>query len=263
MIFMAGWIFLGGYLFQKSLLKYSGERRVDYGTGVLTSFLSGLVGAMLVMAALWAGLKLGEGTPSRLAYLIIGATAGLISFAVVGYLVVFAMFRKLSAQTVFFVSLRPLVMVIVLGGAVAASCGVPAYFQKQKENVINRHANETYQKLSRIHNVLLRNFATDPPKTLDVLVEQKLLPEDDIVSPAKPAGKGFFYYPPVKVSYQPRDNMDELLVCDYSENFDGEYYVVVYTYGRAARLGEHAFKAVLARPVNKKFAEAFRKADSR
>ena len=261
MVFIAGWIFLGGYLFQKSLLKHSGQRRVNYGTGVLTAFLSGLVGAMPAMIALWAGLMLGASTSHRLVFLILGAAAGAITFTVVGYLVVLTMFKKLSAKAAFSVSLMPLVVIIALGGAVAVGCGVPAYFQKQKENRMNEHANETYRKLSKIHDILFRKFATNPPKTLGVLVEQKLLSKDDITSPAKPDGKGFFYHPPVKILFRPGDNPDEVLVCDFSENFDGESYVVVYTYGKVDRLGQHAFKAVLDRPVNKEFAEAFRKAD--
>jgi len=160
-------------LVSKTLVKHSAQRRVTYGTGVLTAFLSGLVGAMPAMIALWAGLKLGEDTPNRLAFLILGAAAGVITFTVVGYLVVFTMFKKLSAKTALSVSLMPLVVIIAIGGAVAVGCGVPAYFQKQKENAINQHANETYQKLSKIHDALYRNFATNPPKTLEVLVEQK------------------------------------------------------------------------------------------
>ena len=260
-IFIAGWIFLGGYMFQKSLLKHSDQRRVKYGAGVLTSLLCGLVGGLPMMAAVYAGMKLGADTPNRLLFFIIGSIAGLISFIAVGYLVVFTMFKKLSAKTALSASLIPLVVIIALGGAVGLACGIPAFYQNRKDNTTARLAVETILKLSRIHDVLLRKFATDPPKTLDVLVEQQLLSKNDITSPAKPDGKGFFYYPPDRILSRNNDHVDELLACDYSENFDGEDYVVVYTYGMATRLGEHAFKAVLNKPINEKFAKAFRKAD--
>ena len=264
MVFVAGWIFLGGYLFQKSLLKYSGERRVKYGTGVLTSFLCGLVGGLPAFAALWISFQKEEGgTITRFAFLAGGIVVGVISFAVIGYLVVFTMFKKLSAKTAFSVSLTPLVVIIALGGAVGVSCGIPVVYQKRKETRINKHIYQTLVKLEKIHDVLFRKYVTDPPETLDILIEQEVLTRDDLISPAKPDGKGFFYYPPFKILHQPGENTDELLACDYSENYDGEYYVVIYTYGRAIRLGEHAFNSVLDRPINKEFAEAFRKADSK
>ncbi|MCK5113600.1 MAG: hypothetical protein KAR11_02410 [Phycisphaerae bacterium] len=263
LILLGGWIFFGGYLFQKSLLKHTDKRRVSYGSGVLTSFLCGSVGGVPAVLALFMGMNLGSGT-GRMVSIILSAVAGLICFAVIAYLVVWTMLKKESAKTSFRVALVPIVVIIALGGVIGVGCGIPAYFQAQHRGFLNSQVAPTQMKLVQIYKALLRNFPTDPPQTLDVLIEKKLIPEDGLTSSAKPDGKGFFYHPPNKLLTRlDPEHQDQLLACDFAENFDGEFYCVIYTYGAPAVLGEQAFKVVLDEPINKEFAEAFRKADEK
>ena len=102
------------------------------------------------------------------------------------------------------------------------------------------------------------------PADLDVLVAQRLVPEETLRCPSAEANRRcdyFFYLPPAKLLDEMADVSGVVIACDLAGNHRGDGRNVLYLYGNVEVMNEADFQAALADPVNAAFAAALRAAE--
>lgn len=258
-VFFFGWLVVGGYLIQNRFAKATDNRRYKFGRGVLVSFLAGSGGAMAGGALGMVGNTIFEADkhPISLAAVILM----LVGFVFFSLLIIFAMHHLSFKQTAS--AAAPAVgFIILLAALVGGISYFPAHASRQDQLQRARMINKTIQQMKTIHNALLQHGGGNPPESLQVLVEKELIEKEDIQSPPRPDGPGFFYYPPEKITYSGNDDELELIVVDYAGNQPGGERVVLYSHGMIQSLGPGQFDAIVSRPENRQFREALQRAES-
>lgn len=104
----------------------------------------------------------------------------------------------------------------------------------------------------------MNNPKADEAVTLDRLLEKKVITEVGLLCPhaGREGGRGYFYRPP-----DVRDDAERLVACDLRpHSSDDNSRGVLYANGLAKAVTPEEFEKELAKPLNKAFAEAFRKA---
>ncbi len=122
-VFLLGWLWWGGRLFRKGLLKYSQKQQVSLGRGIWVSFASGLIGAAAAGVMYLVGntaLPPPPGSTNPIS--VFGVVLAVPTFAIIAYLLVFSMFRMSAGKTLK-ACVPPLVSTILLAGIIGAACG--------------------------------------------------------------------------------------------------------------------------------------------
>jgi hypothetical protein len=258
LVLIVGWLVGGGYLFLLGLRNVTESKRVKFGRGILLSFLSGLIGAMAGVALLWLGQVLLPPT-GKFPISKWGVGMASLGYLFMGYFIVFAM-NKLSAKETLRLSAPPLLATLIGGGIILGTC---AWFA-HKSVIIDRryegYKGETMIRLDRIYRTIERRGPSKPPENLQVLVEEKLVQEDAIKSPAKPKGPGFFYVPSPLDLRRTEENK-KILACDYRANFGDRGRTVLFTDGSLRFYQPSGFARLLRDPDNQAFAEALKQAE--
>ena len=257
LILLFGWIVGGGYLFQRGFAPHVKNRRQDQlARGMLVSFLSGSIGLIIAWVFYKAGSLLVTerlGIPVSLT----GTAMAAIGFLGISYLVVYAM-HKLTVKQTLRLWILPIGGTCILGLAVLSACAIPAYYIRRDDIKRRVAIRGGLDNLIRIHRAIFARSASQPPKTLEEMVDGKLLLKKDLKNPADPSHEIGFFYMPRRLRSSRDEGVEELMVVSYPAPDVGR--LVLYTYGEANYLGEESFRSLLERPENKKFAEALQKA---
>jgi hypothetical protein len=261
-VFFVGWLVGGGYLFHLTLSKKVQSRRgVSLGRGILISLLSGMAGAMAGAVLYKVGQVLmppnieDGGMPVS----ILGVVLGIIGYAVVAWLVVFAM-HKIPVGETLSASALPIGATIGLALGIGIACALPAHGQvkERREQEMLMLINSNRLKMLYQHYLYLS--PREPIESLSVLKNKEGFDDRLLKNAAKPDRElGFFYHPSPK-TLQGQDA--RLLACDFANTYDGkDTRIVLFTDGRVAQYDEGAFQIELDAEQNQEFAEALRNAE--
>lgn len=256
LVFIAAWIFGGGFLFRKTFSRFPENKRMTLARGILVSLLSGMLGsitAAIVFKTSWKVLDMP----------IVSLIIAVPFFVIMAYLVVFSMFKHSAWQTLR-ASLLPLGAILVLAGVIGSACGIPAIATRRafiKEQGLQI---QTAQNLHKIFGII-SSRPEKLPESLEELLKIKDMNPDWLKSPANPSRKiGFFYLKPDRISFS--KNNQKILACDFGDNFANfpeQGRVVLYTHGNPRFLPSSSFASLLKNPENKEFAEALKKSESK
>ncbi|KKK97720.1 hypothetical protein LCGC14_2649920, partial [marine sediment metagenome] len=229
-VFFPGWLWGGGYLFRKSLLKHSQKRRITLGRGILVSFLSGLTGAIAGGVIYLVGKTAWPPPPeSTNPVSIWGIILAVPTFAIIAYLVVFSMSRMSVGKTLKTCA-WPLVSTIILSGIIGTVCGLAVDSSIKKKVRQNRLIRHTMENFVEIFEAIMRKDPTDPPASLEGLVGVKDFDPKVLQNPANPSGRGYFYVPTPLVARR-RDVKKKILVCDFREDSVRDLRIVLFNNG--------------------------------
>ncbi len=261
-VFVVGWLVGGGYLFHRTLSKKVPSRKgVSLGRGVLISLLSGMGGALAGVVLYKVGETLmppsieDGGMPVS----ILGVVLGLMGYAVVAWLVVFAM-HKIPVGDTLSASALPVGATVGLAIAIGLGCAIPAnsQVQKQRKQMMLMHMN--MNRLKVLYQHYLYRSPREPVESLEALKANERFDETLLKNAARPGREiGFFYHPSPKTfgSEEPR-----VLACDFADSYENrDVRIVLFTDGRVVQYDEGAFRIELQAEQNQEFAEALRKAE--
>lgn len=248
------WLLLGGYLLRKPLREHLDRRKATLGHAVVAMLLSGLAAgfAGAVIAVSYVSFV----EPKTVAAAVGGLVAVAVAGLVVTFLVLYAMFNLSARQTVR-VAAPALGALVLVGAALAAVAGVPAYIARQREVRIGMSQHDL--AVISVQVALYRSRFGHYPESLTQLLDEEWLTDAQVRNPASDREVAYFYAPP-----PPDAPDDRLLACDYVENQRGRGRVVAYVDGRPPQwLTSGQFRQLLAEPVNADFAEGLRSAEGR
>lgn len=256
-VFVVGWIGGGGYLLRWSIRRLRLRRRVKLERCVLASLLAGSAGVFAGGAVLMLAISIGQALNVSLDVPAIVLSG--LALLTVSFLVLYAMF-EFPARSLLAAAAVPLGATLLLGALVATAAGVPAYYlrhKKAKHRLCQRN-------LAEIHKAVTAYCwtHTDPPRTLQALVDEKYIRQEYIRCAAAPdAETGFFYFPsrPLPANRRTR----ELLACDLPGRHGDDARAMVFLNGTGDWKSEEHFQALLREPENARFAEALGKAEAK
>jgi hypothetical protein len=262
-VFLFGWLIGGGYLFHHTLSKRVQTRKgVPLGRGVLISLLSGMAGALAGAVLYKVGavtMPPAPPTPGEtpIPVSILGAILALIGYAVVAWLVVFAM-MKLPAGEILSASLLPIGATIGLAVAIGLGCALPAAGQVKRERVQYDLMRQNMENMKALYRWIYRRALTEPVDSLEQLKTYPGFDEKLLKNPARPDMKiGYFYHPSPSTRMQ-SNATPGLLMTDYANTYEGmDERIVLYNSGEIKQLNDAAFRIELNDPVNAEFAEAY------
>lgn len=263
LVFFPGWLWGGGYLFRKSLLKHTQKKRVSLGRGILVSLLSGTTGAIAGGVIYLVGKTTWPPPPESTSPISVwGVALAVPTFFILAYLVVFSMSRMSAGKTLK-ACVLPLLSTIILSGIIGTVCGLAVDSSIKKKVHQTRLIIHTMENFREIHRAIARKDPTDPPATLKGLVGVKDFDPKFIENPVNPSGRGYFY---VSTPLFRRNRVDEkrkILACDFREDSVRDRRIVLFNDGRVEDFGEQAFQGLLRNPENKEFGELLRKAEGK
>ncbi|NBB95003.1 MAG: hypothetical protein GVY16_04605 [Planctomycetes bacterium] len=265
-VFLFGWLVGGGYLFHHTLsMRVKTRKGVPFGRGVLISLLSGMAGALAGAVLYKVGAVTMPPAPPApgeppVPISILGVILGIIGYAVVAWLVVFAM-MKLSAGQVLSASLRPIGATIGLAIAIGLGCAIPAARQVKRERAQFELMRQNMEHMKALYRWIYRRAEGEPVATLAQLKTYPGFDETLLKNPARPdMDIGYFYHPSPSTRLQP-DPTPGLLMTDYANTYAGmDERIVLYNNGEIKQLNDAAFQIELNDPVNAEFAEAYKAA---
>jgi hypothetical protein len=264
-VFIFGWLVGGGYLFHRTLsAKVDSRRGVSVGRGVLISLLSGIAGAIAGAVLFKVGSVTMPPSPAGgLPVSILGVALGVVAYAVVAWLVVFAM-HKLSAGEVLSASALPIGATIGLAMVVGLACAIPAAAQVRKERAQYELMWKNQSNMSLLYRYwIYRQGPNEPVGSLVELIASPSFDESLLKNPARPdMNIGYFYHPAPNSRIQ-ANVPTRLLMCDYANTYGNDNRIVLNTQGETNTLNEATFQRVLGEEQNAAFAEALRQAESK
>ena len=260
-IFIAGWIFGGGLLLRRSIRHRSPNAKADVLRCLLGIALAGAAGALsgLIVFLLLRTIGATAGVSLVIPALILGAA----TILAVGYVCLYATFT-LSAKETLLASAPAAGAVLALAIVIGLASSLPSYYLRHRD-LRQQRARGALQELAIAIGSYQRDLRAAglpekdarPPESLDVLVEQNKIAVQKI-RPAGPDGPAKYFYlqPPADAPLQP--GVPVLMVCELLAHDGGR--AVLYVDKNASWVSNKDFEALLARPENLRFAEAFRAA---
>jgi MFS family permease len=264
LIFIVGWVWGGGVLLRKSVVKNHPEmtRKTTLNKCILSSLLSGLgaffaFGVVAYMFYAIASFKGGMFTSSSI---IIPAFAiGCILMVAVGFMILYSMFQLSFAQTIRLVA--PMAFLVLgLGIVLGTATAVPTVVA----------GNRTLDQTACIMNMRQilssatqyeRQFGSPAPDIKSLLDTQSLKPEFAVCPSAKDQPVGYFLYPLLTPGEKDKPSADQLRACDFRSNHGGRGRVVLMLNGDINWEDESEFQTLLNKPVNAGFAKALQAVD--
>ena len=140
------------------------------------------------------------------------------------------------------------------------ACGFFANQNVQEDRRQLGLVNQTRTRLVSFYRVIRNYYSSGLPQRLQELVDKNYLSAEDLRSPANPAGQGFFYHKPARLTSR-AERKHQMMICDFRDNFGDEGRTVLFSNGDTQFLSPSAFRGVLHKEENREFAEALRKTE--
>ncbi len=257
-LLVVGWLIGGGYLIHRLYSPHVSRQQRGLGRGILASLLGGGAGLFAVGACLMLFKSIGTWLDAKLTVpgLLVGGVAGAGMFLIVLYAL-----YAISPRQVFGRGAIVLAALLLFGGGVGAGIFLPArpmYLQQVRRSL----SRDRLASIEQSIQIYIGRHAM-PPDTLEDLVADGLLSKDFLRSPADREPRrsvGYFILPRTPLV---RDNETPILRgAELSHEDTSVGRVVSYANTEVVWLQAAEFEEVLSRSENRRFAEAFRKADA-
>jgi len=253
---LVGWLWGGGWLLHRSLLRRGYPKRIRRPRCVLIFLLGGLAGS--AAGAVFFKLFHTAGDRFDTNLLVPGMAAATVVLFGVAFLIIYAML-ELSLPAALKASAVPMLAMFLWLAAVATSIALPAYIIRMRDN---RRAS-CHRQLFFIYDELARyqlRFGAPAPN-LQALVDLNYLDAKYLTCPAEPDKKpGYFYLP---ATLQTRgDEAERIILCDFRGNHSGGRNVLLAS-GQPNWYSTAEFEDRLTRELNAEFAAALARAEGR
>ena len=256
LVFVAGWIFGGGWLLHRAFRKYGYKKRLSVRRCFACSLLAGGAGGVSAMIVFFLFRAIGAAAHTNLNILgMILATAIMVTIAL---LVLYAMFDMPMRQMVATAAV-PVAAVMVLAVALAAAAGLPAYRIRRRQIQSGRQIGLSLRNLARIDRAIRLYWSASrtPPDNLTRLVEKEYINADDLRQPGG-ADQSFRYFylpaPPVPAGQETR----KIQACSSILLGDGEFRAVLLVNGNCRLYDKRNFQILLDLTENTAFAAFLR-----
>jgi hypothetical protein len=241
------WIVLGGYLFQKGLIKHTTKRRIPLSDGIVASLLSGgCGGAVAIIPILLVLMKI-----KTITALIVASIFGSVLFFAVGVMTFACLHQKLDLRKVIRITTIPLATIllsaILLGGLCAG-----ASYSKHEKIIANRALIQAAGDKMDSLRLLLRHNDNNMPSSLEELVRLERAKPEDLTSPllkGKPIG--FLYAQPLIPPTIKLKHKQIILIAPPCETLGDKHVLILTTTGTLRTIPVDQLDSYLDYDVNK------------
>ena len=256
---LLAWFWLGGLLLLRSLTKRQYPKRIRLGDCVLVMLLVALAAGMVGLGALFFIRSLCTTLDlPKINIAIFAAPVLPVTTFIAAWLVIYAML-DLSLGAALKTAFKPLLVLLLIEGALAAGGGLPA-IAINRTNVAKDSCDRNLNHLDVAFRRYFSDFSVPAPDT-QVLVDRNITKANRLECPAALDRKDdYFYYPTDIVS--PETLTKKLLLCDFAGNHPGGRNALRVN-GEIEWLDKDAFQERLQLPENAEFAKALAEAEAK
>ncbi len=241
------WIVLGGYLFQKGLIKHTIKRRIPLSDGIIASLLSGGAGGAVAIIPILVVMMKMKSIP---ALIVASLLAGVLFFAV-GVMTFACLHQKLDLRKVIRITTIPLAAILLSGILVGTLCAVPSHFKRKRQIANKALIQAAGKKMSILCDKLTINI-NNMPTSLEAMVRQGRVKPEDLTSPllkGKPIG--FLYAQPVVPPNRKQQHKQIILIAPPCKTLGDKHVLVLTTTGALRSIPVNQFDGYLKNDVNK------------
>jgi len=251
-----GWLWGGGWLLHRSLLRKGYPKRIRRPRCVLIFLLAGLGGA--ATGAVFFLLCLTVGDRFDVSLLIPAIVVATLVLFAVAFLIVYAML-ELSLPAAAKASAVPMLVMFLWLAAVGTATAVPAYIIRVRNYRREACRNNFFFIVEELYRYQQR-FGSPPPN-LQALVDLNFLEAKHLTCPARPDRKpGYFYLPATLQTHGPE--AERIILCDFRDNHPNGRNVLLAN-GQFNWYSTEESENLLRRDLNAEFAAALARAEGR